>query len=49
MTAASHEPSNNPIKLTVHPVTPLAVATGAPVWPAAYRVRWTDSKTIWVV
>jgi hypothetical protein len=35
-------PSNNPIKLTVHPVTHLAVARCAPVWPSAYRVRWTD-------
>jgi hypothetical protein len=31
--------SNNAIKLTVHPVTHLAVARCAPVWPAAYRVR----------
>ena len=32
--------SNNPIKLSVHTVTPLAErASGAPVWPAAYRVR----------
>ena len=30
---------NNPIKQSVHPVTPLAVASGAPVQPAAYRVR----------
>ena len=32
-------PSNNPIKQTVQPVTQLACASGAPVWPAAYRVR----------
>ena len=32
-------PSNNPIKLTVHSVTHLALARCAPVWPAAYRVR----------
>jgi hypothetical protein len=38
------EPPNNPIKLTVHPVTPLAVASGAPVWPAAYRVRSADTE-----
>jgi len=32
---------NNPIKLSVHPVTPLAQdASVAPVWPAAYRVRY---------
>ena len=35
-------PPNNPIKLSVHPVTHLAAARCAPVWPAAYRVRWTD-------
>jgi hypothetical protein len=33
---------NNPIKLSVRPVTQLACASCAPVWPAAYRVRWTD-------
>ena len=33
------QPSNNPIKLSVRPVTPLAVASGAPARPAAYRVR----------
>ena len=32
-------PSNNPMKLSVHPVTHLAFARCAPVWPAAYRVR----------
>ena len=31
--------SNTPIKQTVHPVTHLACARRAPVWPAAYRVR----------
>jgi hypothetical protein len=31
---------NTAIKLSVHPVTPLAQdASVAPVWPAAYRVR----------
>jgi hypothetical protein len=35
-------PPNNPIKLSVHPVTHLAVASCAPVWPAAYRVRYAD-------
>jgi len=35
-------PSNNPIKMTVRSVTPLAVASVAPVRPAAYRVRWAD-------
>jgi len=33
-------PPNNPIKQSVHPVTHLACARCAPVWPAAYRVRW---------
>ena len=33
-------PPNNPIKLSVHPVTHLALARCAPVWPAAYRVRY---------
>jgi hypothetical protein len=33
---------NNPIKLTVHPVTQLAVASCAPIRPAAYRVRSAD-------
>ena len=37
--------SNNPIKLSVHPVTPLAGASVAPVWPAAYRVRYTGFRT----
>jgi hypothetical protein len=38
-------PSNNPIKLTVRPVTPLAQnASVAPVRPAAYRVRSTDTS-----
>ena len=36
--------ANNPIKQSVHPVTHLACASCAPVWPAAYRVRWTDSE-----
>ena len=36
-------PYNNPIKLSVRPVTHLAVASCAPVQPAAYRVRWTAS------
>jgi hypothetical protein len=36
--------ANNPIKLSVGPVTPLAVARGAPDPPAAYRVRWTDHE-----
>jgi len=31
---------NNPIKLSARPVTHLAVASCAPVRPAAYRVRW---------
>jgi len=35
----SDAPPNNPIKLSVHPVTPLAFASVAPVRPAAYRVR----------
>ena len=34
------EPSNNPIKLSVLPVTHLASARCAPVRPAAYRVRY---------
>jgi len=33
--------SNNPIKQPVHPVTRFASAKRPPVWPAAYRVRWT--------
>jgi len=32
-------PSNNPIKLSVRPVTHLAAASCAPARPAAYRVR----------
>ena len=31
---------NNPIKLTVQPVTQLAGASCAPVWPATYRARY---------
>jgi hypothetical protein len=30
---------NNPIKLSVHPVTHLALARCVTGWPAAYRVR----------
>jgi hypothetical protein len=37
---------NNPIKQSVHPVTHLALARCAPVWPAAYRVRYTDTGTM---
>lgn len=33
--------SNMPIKLSVRPVTHLAVASCALVRPAAYRRRWT--------
>ena len=33
-------PHNNPIKLSVRPVTHLADASCAPARPAAYRVRW---------
>jgi len=33
------KPPNNPIKLTAHPVTHLALARCAPVCSAAYRVR----------
>ena len=38
-------PANNPIKQSVHPVTQLACASCAPVWPAAYRVRWPDKES----
>jgi hypothetical protein len=31
--------SNNRVNATVRPVTPLAVASGAPVRPARYAVR----------
>jgi len=41
--AITPKPPNNPIKQTVHPVTHLAVARCAPIWPAAYRVRYTDT------
>ena len=40
------KPPNNPIKQSVHPVTHLACARCAPVWPAAYRVRYTDTGTM---
>ena len=43
--AGTASPPNNPIKLSVQPVTHLAVARCAPVWPAAYRVRWADSTS----
>ena len=35
-------PPNNPIKLSVHPVTHPAVARCAPGWPPAYRARSAD-------
>ena len=37
-------PYNNAVNATVRPVTPLAVASGAPVRPARYRGRWADLK-----
>ena len=40
----SNWPSNNPMKLSVRPVTPLACASVAPVRPAAYRRRYTHSE-----
>ena len=41
-TECGGQPPNNAIKLSVHPVTPLAVASVAPVRPARYAVRWAD-------
>ena len=35
-------PSNYGVNATVRPVTPLAVASGAPVRPARYALRWAD-------
>ena len=35
------EPPNNRVNATVRPVTPLAVASVAPVRPARYAVRYT--------
>jgi hypothetical protein len=32
-------------KIPVRPVTPLAVASDAPVRPARYASRWTDKTT----
>jgi len=39
-------PSNNRVNATVRPVTPLAVASVAPVRPARYAARYTDSGTV---
>ena len=36
--------ANNPIKQSAHPVTHLACASCAPVWSAAYRVRYAESN-----
>ena len=40
---ANRQPPNQRLNALVRPVTPLAVASVAPVRPARYRVRWADS------